>query len=112
LAEYLKSSDFGFDDYLFPSRKKSSGGGVKPLSVRAFRGKLARTARELGIKEKIGTHSMRKTGAYMMVKGNEENAYIVAQISKLLNHSDQSVTFRYLGIEQEDLDALCANNKI
>ena len=61
--------------------------------------------RSMGIKEKIGTHTLRKTFGY--------HAYIktknIALIQKLLNHSSPSVTLRYIGITQDDLDNVYLN---
>lgn len=45
----------------------------------------------------LGTHTMRKTGAYRVyVQSN----YNIALVMDLLNHSSQSMTLKYLGLDQ------------
>ena len=46
------------------------------------------------IKERIGTHTLRKTFGYHAYN----NGYDITLIQKLFNHSSQSVTLRYIGI--------------
>jgi len=43
---------------------------------------------------------MRKSFGYWAYKSGHD----LAVIQKLLNHSSQKVTLRYIGIEQDDLD--------
>ncbi len=47
---------------------------------------------------KINTHSMRKTRGKVLF----DAGVAVAKISKILNHSSEAVTLRYLGISQEE----------
>lgn len=61
---------------------------------------LNRAARAVGITERIGTHSLRKTFGYFAYKQGQD----LALIQKLLNHSSQEETLRYIGITQEQLD--------
>lgn len=61
---------------------------------------LNKAARAVGIKERIGTHSLRKSFGYFAYK----NGVDLAMIQKLLNHSNQSETLRYIGITQEQMD--------
>ena len=48
----------------------------------------------------IGTHTMRKTFGYHHYKQNND----VALLQKIFNHSSPSITMRYIGIAQEELD--------
>ena len=57
-------------------------------------------AKEVGIKEKIGTHTLRKTFGYHAYN----KGYDIAIIQMLFNHSSPSVTLRYIGITQDNLD--------
>ena len=57
-------------------------------------------AKSVEIKEKIGTHTLKKTFGYHAYN----NGYDITLIQKLFNHSSQSVTLRYIGITQEELD--------
>lgn len=54
----------------------------------------------VGCKANIGTHSMRKTFGYHHYKQYND----VALLQKIFNHSSASITLRYIGILQEDID--------
>ena len=56
--------------------------------------------RNLGITVNVGTHTMRKTFGYHHYKQNND----VALLQKIFNHSSPSITMRYIGITQEELD--------
>ncbi|HEY5562733.1 MAG TPA: tyrosine-type recombinase/integrase [Clostridiaceae bacterium] len=81
---------------LFPSRQS----GEAHMSRVQFHRAIKEAAEYVGIKENVGSHSMRKSWAY--------NAYMkgvkLAQIMDALNHSSESMTLRYLGITQDILD--------
>lgn len=84
------------EDYLFKSNKLDSEGKSKPISrVQAYR-ILNHSAKSIGLSE-IGTHSMRKTFGYHYYKKTKD----VALLMDLFNHSSQSVTLRYIGINQD-----------
>ena len=84
---------------LFPSRK---GRGHSPLSrVQAYR-ILKSAARQIGINESVGTHTLRKTFGYHAYRNGAD----ITMIQKLLNHSAPSTTLAYIGITKEDLDAV------
>lgn len=82
------------EDYLFPSRK-----GDKPLTrVQAYR-ILNDVASKAGLEE-IGTHTLRKTFGYHFYKKTKD----VAMLQDIFNHSAPSVTKRYIGISQDEID--------
>ena len=100
IKEYLKTRNYTENEPLFISRKN------KGFLLRQQAYKIINdVAVSVGIKEKIGTHTLRKTFGY--------HAYIktknIALIQKLLNHSSPSVTLRYIGITQDDLDNVYLN---
>lgn len=66
---------------------------------------LNKAARAVGIHERIGTHSLRKTFGYFAYK----NGVDLAMIQKLLNHASQTETLRYIGITQEQMDEVVLN---
>lgn len=83
-------SDF---DFLFPSQK---GGHLK--RVRAYE-ILSQAAKEVGLTE-IGTHTMRKTFGYHFYKEKKD----VAMLQEIFNHSAPSITLKYIGINQDEID--------
>lgn len=49
----------------------------------------------------LGTHSLRKTYAYQLYIKNQDNPFVLTYIQKMLGHTNQSDTIRYLGMERE-----------
>lgn len=95
---YLESiNGYDPDDYLFKSRK-----GGTALAVESTHKIIKTTLRELGIKGNYGTHTLRKTFAYHTYRSNvKDNPAILETLQKMLNHSSQAVTLRYIGITKE-----------
>ncbi|TLG78299.1 tyrosine-type recombinase/integrase [Vagococcus zengguangii] len=63
---------------------------------------MSKTGDLLGINY-LGTHTMRKTGAYRVY---EQTNYNIGFVMDLLNHSDQKSTLRYLGLDEVTREAL------
>lgn len=51
----------------------------------------------------LGTHTMRKTGAYRVYT---QTNYNIGLVMDLLNHSSQSETLKYLGLDQETKESV------
>lgn len=86
------------EDYVFTSRK----GVNKPIGrVQAYRILNAAVARAgLGnVYTSIGAHSMRKTFGFFAY----ESGVDIALLMRVLNHSSQRETLRYIGIEAEEV---------
>lgn len=60
---------------------------------------------ELQIQGNYGTHSCRKSMGYHHYKQNHD----VALLQKIFNHSSPSITMRYIGIDQEEIDEAYIN---
>ena len=86
--------------YLFQSYRnnKSINTAPKPLTRRAVSQALEIVGEELNLH--LGTHSMRKTRGYHLYKKTKD----IARVMKMLRHSSEGVTLRYIGITQEDVD--------
>ena len=56
--------------------------------------------KNLCINVNVGTHTMRKTFGYHHYKKYHD----VALLQKIFNHSSPSITMRYIGIAQEEID--------
>ena len=87
--------DMNDEDFLF----RSPEGENKPISrVRAYQ-LLTDVAKKVGLEE-IGTHTLRKTFG-LHYKQHKD----IALLQELFNHSAPSVTLRYIGINQDAMDA-------
>lgn len=96
LKEYLDTrTGVELNEPLFPSRK-----GRRPLTRQQAYRILNAAAASVGIKDPIGTHTLRKTFAYHAYTAG----YSLEMIMKLLNHSAPSVTLAYIGITQDQMD--------
>ncbi|SPF53465.1 putative integrase/recombinase YoeC [Candidatus Desulfosporosinus infrequens] len=98
LKEYLV--DTLSERALFPSRK---GGG--PITRQQAYRIINDAAKMVGIKGKIGTHTLRKTFGYHAYMSGVD----VTRIQSLLNHSSPKETLRYIGITQDELDDVYLN---
>jgi integrase len=78
---------------------KSSKGNHPITRIQAYR-VINKAARTIGIKEAIGTHTLRKTFGYWAYKNGAD----ITQIQKLMNHSSPQITLSYIGITKDSLD--------
>lgn len=101
LKEYLGENKAGDEDTaLFPSRK-----GGEPITRQQAYRILNDAAKAVGIKDKIGTHTLRKTFGYHAYMSGVD----ITRIQALLNHSSPRETLRYIGITQDELDDVYLN---
>ena len=100
IIEYLATRTYTLNDPLFLSRK----GGQALKRQQAYK-IINDAARAVGIKEKIGTHTLRKTFGYHAY----QSGVSLAVLQKLFNHSAPSVTLSYIGITQDELDGVYLN---
>lgn len=87
-------------DSLFPSKK-----GGRALRRQHVWTVLSQAASAVGIKARVGTHTLRKTFGYQAYKQGSD----ISVIQQLLNHSSPQVTLRYIGITKDDLDKVYLN---
>lgn len=100
LLEYLNERDYKITEHLFLSRK----GNESINRQRAYK-IINDAARAIGIKDRIGTHTMRKTfGYHAYQKGID-----ISILQKLFNHCAPCVTLAYIGITQDDMDNVYLN---
>ncbi|MEK3721995.1 site-specific integrase [Paenibacillus sp. FSL H8-0034] len=90
------------DEYLFPSRSIKTKTRIKSSPIdRSMAYKiLSGAARKFGLNE-IGCHTLRKTFGYHFYLKTKD----IALLMDLFNHSEQSITLRYIGIKQDTLDS-------
>ncbi|WP_312423111.1 site-specific integrase [Anaerospora hongkongensis] len=109
IAEYLKETKLT-EGVLFPSRKNKGNDIAKAISRQQAYDVINKAAEEVRVITKtngirIGTHTLRKTFGYHAY----QSGVGIEVIQKLLNHSAPSVTLRYLGITQDELDEVYIN---
>ena len=97
---YLDEEHDGQSEWLFPSPRDNT----KHLATHQFYKIMQKTAESLNL-DYIGTHSLRKTFGYSYYKKTKD----LTSLMKILNHSSQSVTLRYIGIEEEELQSSLDN---
>lgn len=84
------------EEWLFCSKR-----GDKAITrIQAYR-IISKACLEAGITTRIGTHTLRKTFGYHFYQEKKD----IALLQSILNHSAPSVTLRYIGINQDIIDA-------
>lgn len=79
-------------EWLFPSIRTPK----LHIKSKTFYKAMAKTGDMLGLNY-LGTHTMRKTGAYRVY---EQSGHNIALVMRLLNHSRETTTLEYLGLDQ------------
>jgi len=96
LNYYIKKTGiFNLDQYLFTNEKSKEN---KPITrIRAYQ-LINKWCKDVGLDCKVGGHTLRKTfGYHMRMQGVS-----IERISNLLNHRNIKVTFRYIGINDDE----------
>lgn len=101
LKEYCKDKDPS--EYLIKARKSNNTPMNRSTAYRI----LNKAAKEFGL-ENIGNHTLRKTFGYHFYKTFKD----VATLMEIFNHSDPSVTLRYIGVNQETANQAIKRLKI
>ncbi|WP_270281583.1 tyrosine-type recombinase/integrase [Enterococcus faecalis] len=95
--EWLQENEIQ-SQWLFPSLSNTD----KCITRKQYYKIMHKTGDLLGINY-LGTHTMRKTGAYRVY---EQTNYNIGFVMKLLNHSDQKSTLSYLGLDEVQKEEL------
>lgn len=102
---YLENTrDVRLSDYLFRSQSNNGSNENKPISKQAVDLILKGVAKDLGLGNRMATHSLRKTFAYhqMVMSGNDPRKLLLLQ--KMFGHSTAAQTLDYIGITSEEID--------
>lgn len=102
LDRYLTEEDKTDGEFLFRSRK----GLNYPLTTYRVMGLIKSWTEAIGLKGNFGAHTLRKTWTYHQRKTFGVSWEILA---KRLNHSSPSITRRYLGIGDEEVEEILMN---
>ena len=108
LEWYFSHPDFkasiDLDSYLFPSRE---GGHIEVGTLRKV---IKEAAKACGLKQNIGTHTLRKTWGWWQYKYNcYSSSMDITMLQRAFRHSSPDITLRYLGITDEEDKALYHN---
>ena len=98
LDKYTKNMRDG--EYIFKSHK----GQNKPITTTQAYRIISNAATNIGLEE-VGTHTLRKTFGYHHYKQFKD----IAILQQIFNHSSPTVTLRYLGIDQDEIDKSYSN---
>ncbi|KMJ55041.1 integrase [Bacillus sp. LL01] len=94
LFSYIKEARLQQEDFLFKSRKND-----QPITRQQAYRIINKVAREVGMREKIGTHTLRKTFGYHAYCGG----VAISLLQAIFNHSTKAETLRYIGIEKKSV---------
>lgn len=91
-------------DFMFRSASNNGCNENKPVSKQAIDAMLKGIAKDLGLGNRMATHSLRKTFAYhqMVMSGNDPRKLLLLQ--KMFGHSTAAQTLDYIGITSEEID--------
>lgn len=107
---YLENtSGVRLSDYMFRSLSNNGINENRPMSKQAIDSMLKGVARDLGLGNRMATHSLRKTFAYhqMVMSGNDPRKLLLLQ--KMFGHSTAAQTLDYIGITGEEIDEAYRN---
>lgn len=85
-------------DWLFPSIQHPD----QHITEKQFYKVMSKVGDLLGINY-LGTHTMRKTGAYRVYT---QSNYNIGLVMHLLNHSSEAMTLAYLGLDQASQETM------
>jgi len=88
-------------EWLFPSTKRPG----QHITEKQFYKVMAKVGDLLDL-DYLGTHTMRKTGAYRVYM---QSNYNIGLVMHLLNHSSEAMTLAYLGLDQASTEEMLDN---
>lgn len=97
-------NEIHMDDYLFRSESNRGSNINKPIDRSIVDRILKGIAKDVGLREKVSTHTLRKTFGYhqMVMSGNDPRRLLLLQ--KIFGHSTAAQTLDYIGITNEEIE--------
>lgn len=86
-------------DYVFRSRALG-----EPITVNGMRRMIKTAAKEAGINQNIGSHSLRKSFCRRLYDNATDKGRALVILQTILNHSSQTVTLKYIGILNDEIE--------
>lgn len=100
ITDYIKEYPISeLDEYLFKSRK-----GGKSIGEQTLWDIMNKNAIEAGIKQNIGSHSLRKTFGYHIWHNAKDKEKSLVLLMAIFNHSSVATTKKYIGIMDEEIE--------
>lgn len=100
MKDYIEGiGEFELEDPLFFSRKTKDG-KKKPISRQHAHYIISQAAKDVGVLDPIGTHTLRKTFGYHAYKNGTD----LSLLQDMMNHDSSQTTLRYIGITKEEKD--------
>ena len=96
---YVERNHIKMDEYLFAGR------GDRELDRSQAYRQINQVCESLGIKANVGTHTMRKTFGYHAYRSGVS----IATLMTIFNHNSPDVTLRYIGVTQDEINAVYMN---
>lgn len=93
LNNYFKEFQLEDDDFLFKSRKND-----QPISRQQAYRIINKAAKDVGISEKIGMHTLRKTFGYHAYR----KGIAISILKEIYQHHSSPETMRYIGIDKHE----------
>lgn len=87
------------DGYLFASRK-----GNEPIVVASLWRIIKDAAEEAGIKQNIGSHSLRKSFGFWCWHESADKNKALVMLQQIFNHSSTQTTAKYIGILDDEIE--------
>lgn len=88
------------DDFVFTTCKcKSNNGHMTEANALSM---IKKAAEGIGLKENVGTHTLRKNFVYWTLATNKDNADTLYKLMDLLGHSSPKMTMIYATISEEE----------
>jgi integrase len=104
IERLLKSKNYGQNDPIFQGTIRG-----KALSYKSVNALVKNWAKWLGLSQNYGTHSLRKTFAYCQ---RRYGGVAIELIQRLFNHKNMRETMLYVGIEDNEIDAIPLNHEV
>lgn len=93
LTSYLSEKKMDHDTYLFHSNNKT-----QPITRQQAYRIINQAAKEIGLQEKIGTHTIRKTFGYHAYR----KGIAISILKSIFCHTSSSETLKYIGIDKKN----------
>ncbi|MBA7538583.1 Tyrosine recombinase XerD [subsurface metagenome] len=100
-----KTRLYDLDRYLFTAQKTKINKQISRVGVWK---RINSWCREVGIKGRVGTHTLRKTAGYQMRMAGVS----IELIQEVLGHKNMQVTKRYIGITNDEVTRVLKNFNI